>query len=238
MKFTKTSEFIFPLLGIRSNDLYLPKPRFFNCYLNDERIDKDFINEPYVIVVHPGVLDRAYDAFDKKMISYPNYVESYDVTASGSLIGRIYKIPTEFISDFEKFKQGKYSEFSVEAKHKIIDNSITKKFASDLFVKINKEDAKNQTAIEMIFSKHPFLKKELEKKFEVTVSKDQELWSKPDTDINEVNLENFEKEITVNGKIIIETHYELSDIITKKLIKSLEPAIVPSEEFKVDEEEN
>ncbi len=236
MKFTNVSEFVFPLLGISPHLLKTSRQRFSNCYLTDERFDKDFLSKSYVILVHSGHQDSEYRNFEKKITALPNYVESYDVDPSGKYIGRIFTIPTEFEDDFELFKKGKYSQMSHKAKKRIIENSITKDLGSKLFKVSLEKAAKGQTTIQMIFNKHIFLREQLEDAFEVSVDKDQELWSKPEINIGEVNFSDYEKTVVEEGVSFMKTKYENIDIITNKLVESLKPSIKPNLEFEIEKE--
>lgn len=129
MKFTKTATFIFPLLGIQKNLFYCNIKslggytkhtlRFINAYLSNPDVP-NYNYKDYVSIVVKNYRDVDFDAFYNTMISYPNYIDDYEVA---NCLVLVYKVPDEFVADYQCIMTGKYSEVSVEGKRLILANN-------------------------------------------------------------------------------------------------------------------
>jgi hypothetical protein len=130
VKYTKTSTFLFPLLCIpkglfycnvkNSFDKVLMTTRFLNAYLLDSDLNnEEYNNGPYVYIVIKPYQDADFDAFYNTILSYENYVDEYEKL---DYIVMIFRIPNNFIEDYDKILNGKYSEISKEARALIMGN--------------------------------------------------------------------------------------------------------------------
>lgn len=129
MKFTKTATFIFPLLGIQKNLFYCNIKtlggytkhtlRFINAYLSNPSVP-DYNNKNYISIVVKNYRDVDFDAFYNTMITFPNYIDDYEVA---NCLVLVYKVPDETFDDYLKLLDGKYSEVSVEGKRLILGNA-------------------------------------------------------------------------------------------------------------------
>lgn len=131
VKYTKTSTFIFPLLGIsksiftchveNSFGQVIQSTRFLNCYLLDsDLVNYEFNNDPYVYVVIKNYRDIDFDAFQYKLMALSNYVEDYE---KENFLIMVFKIPEKFMNEYTLILKGKYSELSNEVKLLIINHS-------------------------------------------------------------------------------------------------------------------
>lgn len=123
--YTYTTQFLFPLLNIDKQLFYvnnskLNNTRFINAFLNDP--DVSDYNMDHLYVVHHNFQDSNFKMFEDTLTSFDNYVDSYD--ECGGLISiKIFKIPKEYINDYQHFLNGKYSKFSEQAVKRILSNN-------------------------------------------------------------------------------------------------------------------
>lgn len=125
VKFTKTSTFLFPLLGI-PKDLFkceirnsfgtlIHSNRFINAYLYND----DLVADECIFLLLESYQDPNFNSFYTTLVSMENYVDDYE--KEGYLV-MIFNIPEEFIKDFELIVAGKYSQVSTQAKSLIFKN--------------------------------------------------------------------------------------------------------------------
>ena len=130
-KYTKTSSFLFPLLGIKktifdcnvvdSFGRLLLNSRFINAYLEDSVLDgTDYNNGSYIMILINAYQDVNFESFYNTMLSYSNYVDDYE--QNGQLV-MIYKIPKEKEIDYEIILKGGYSRVSLSGKRLIMKNA-------------------------------------------------------------------------------------------------------------------
>lgn len=176
VKYTKTSTFLFPLLGIPKSlfqcsvDSVFKKTlftnRFFNSYLIDKDLNnKEFNNGPYIFIVIKNYQDVDFEAFHTTLTSQDCYVDDYE--KNNCLIG-IFKIPDKFLIDYNLLLKGRYSKLSFEAKQLIINNAFY--------------SGKDRMTLSLILAKSDKLKKSWEKRLSCPPSstvdlKNQEVWT-------------------------------------------------------------
>tara|TARA_R100000406_G_scaffold95954_2_gene91918 strand:+ start:1549 stop:2142 length:594 start_codon:yes stop_codon:yes gene_type:complete len=116
VKPTKTVDFALPLLGYSKRDL---DPYLVNAYLGDvSMLDWDLESPDIFVLLKFSGAKHFYD-LEKELEQDPNFKTSYSLFR-GKYIMFVFTIGPTFIDDFNKFIDGKYSEFSHPAKIRIM----------------------------------------------------------------------------------------------------------------------
>ena len=150
--------FIFPMLGGKTltiNDFV----GINNCFLKN----KDRPYEDSIFLLFDYNTTKEFAKFETALSQHPYYIESYD--PSPKLTMFIFGVPD--IKNYSLFLKGKYSKMSNEYKANII------RFLQPKF---------NISPIKDILYKSQTRRLSLEKKLDVTVSKDIDLLDLPDID--------------------------------------------------------
>ena len=176
--FTKTSTFIFPLLGISKHlfmydkkeyDRLVSKTRFVNAYIYSNVCEKH--NHHVSIVIDP-YRDVKFDHFYSSLSGHDTFIDSYEVN---DLLIMVFEIPDQYIDDLTLIVNGKYSAVSPAGKQLIMKNHF---FDSE------------STIIPMIFNKAKKLKDAWENKIGASIG-DGEVW----------NIINVDEETLTNEKL-------------------------------------
>jgi len=189
VKYTKTSTFLFPLLGIpkslfqcRVESTFgnvIMTNRFLNSYLIDEDLDsKEFNEGPYLFLIIKNYRDSDFDYFYNTLTAFNCYVDEYE--RAGFLV-IIFKIPDKFIIDYNLLKKGKYSKISFKSKQNIINNAFY--------------SGKTMATLSLILNKSEKLKNSWEKRLSleprsVVDLRDKEVWS-----IIDLEKESFDRSL-------------------------------------------
>ena len=133
-EYTKTTTFLFPLLGIPVLLFKTKKgSRLVNCFLNDVKISK--YKENCVFVVVDNFQDVDFVKFEKELEAHSNFQTAYDIL-DGKYSVKVFKVLDEFAGDYSKFLDGKYSKFSEAAKDKVINSNFKgENFLNHIFTK-------------------------------------------------------------------------------------------------------
>lgn len=131
-KHNLTTTFLLPLVGLNSKVLKAKANkslRIVNAYIEDEEVD--YYKDSHLFLVYKGYqshLPRQLDSYDnfnvfeEAIISNRNFVDTYEF-ADGRYVVAVFNL--EDVPEYQLFKEGKYSEFSVSAKNKCIDYGIS-----------------------------------------------------------------------------------------------------------------
>ena len=189
-QYTKTMIFLFPLLELPVNLFKLKdKSRLVNCFMYDTKIKKH--RENCVFVVIDNYQDPEFSDFEKKLESYENFVTSYDIL-HGKYSVKIFNVSDKFVEDYKLFLNGKYSEFSDDAK--------------DIVVNINiKAKLKSEKLLDAIFSRSSEAKKILEDSLGTELPKNAEVYGIYTLEkeiLNAKILKTLEENISINKKKI------------------------------------
>ena len=142
--FTKTSTFIFPLLGISKHlfsydkkefDKLVPKTRFINAYIYNNICKKH--NNHVSIVIDP-YRDVKFDNFYSTLSGHETFIDSYEFN---NLLIMVFEIPFQFIDDLQKIIDGQYSKLSSAAKQLILKNHFFDSQSSVIPMIFNKSKA-------------------------------------------------------------------------------------------------
>lgn len=133
-----------------------------NSYLQD--VEREYEDDVLFVLFKPENWDDFQLLIQREAESKSNFIEDYDY--EGGYVVMAYGIPKEMKIDFEKFKEGKYSEISEDFKKK-----------HDWKVMYNYE-TKNSFQY-MVFYKDAEYVKQLENMLDVKFAPEQEMWSIP-----------------------------------------------------------
>ncbi len=167
-----SKKYILPLL---LEGVYFNKNVLFsiiNTYLKDNlNLYQDCI---YIRCKFTNDID--YMKFDDSIINLPNFKKAYNLLNNEV----VYIIDISNIKELNLFLEGRYSEYNITSKNKIID----------FFKKLNlSKYFLNQ--IERVFRKDPSLKKEIEYRLHVSLDSNQELERKCDINGETINLKDL-----------------------------------------------
>ena len=108
-----TFKFLFPLMyDTDISDSMFLSDEFEGIYLGKDNMTNR------ILLIYKPTNTQSFSALDKKLITLNNF--DTDLDLENGKICYAYKIPDKFLSDVEKFKEGKYSEFSKEYKDNIL----------------------------------------------------------------------------------------------------------------------
>jgi len=154
IKPTKTLEFLFPLTGYDKVDL---APLLVNAYLGDkDMIDWDS-ESPDIFVLMKYYGTAQFMRLEKEIENNEYFKTSYSLW-DGSYVMFVFTISPSFKADYDKFLQGKYSQFSNPAK-----------------IRIMRHRSPN-SPMPLILDKDNSLKLYWEEKLNVELSNDDEVW--------------------------------------------------------------
>lgn len=120
---TQAFRFVLPMLADYTyNDDFSPNNfKFFkrdsliNVYIGDDNEPK-YSDKILLYYKYDHSID--YLTFDRKLELLPTYLTKYEYGGSTMYV---FDVPDEFKDDFEHFKVGKYSKFSIAYKKQILD---------------------------------------------------------------------------------------------------------------------
>lgn len=163
---TCTSLFLLPPLAIGTDRL--TANGFINAYLDDISHPTHYEDSIYILF-KPHNLD-VFNYFLTQEKSRITIIDDYDYE---EYVVLVYKLPPEFIGDYQLFLEGKYSKFSEKLKNLFLKNS-------------NKNDPSIQVRI---ITKDSGLKEYWEEQLNITLSGEDEMWQKPDLSKEVLDIE-------------------------------------------------
>lgn len=107
IELSKSALFVLPMLSRRAATIGL-NGNFKNCYIG---IDKYPELDNHIILHYKYGTDKVYREMEQKLQEIPTYERTLDI---GDDVLYVYKVPELYQRDYDLFKQGKYSEFSIE----------------------------------------------------------------------------------------------------------------------------
>ncbi len=151
--------------------------QLINSYLKD--VNRDDLGDNLLFVLFKPDDMEFFELFlYTESANNENYVEDYDY--AGGYIVLVYKVPDWLKEDFERFKRGEYSKFSMKTKN-LFSKTISMRTG-----------LKTVTTIQWdVFSKSEELRKDLEAYVGQPISKDTELYSAPNTDRETLDITKF-----------------------------------------------
>lgn len=173
---TCSTIFLLPAVGLKRE--IVRKYGFIAAYLDDKNHEVHHKNAIYILY-HPVKMDDFQSFLRGEYIRTPLLIEDYDY-AEGYVV-TVYKLPLDFMGDYELFLQGKYSKFSEKYKSKF------PKITDVVYDGIPTTDI---SIAHRIFNRTPELKALWEDMIGVVLSDDAEYWSIPDiggTELLDIN---------------------------------------------------
>lgn len=171
---SKSYHFIMPVLGSKATNFRV-QMEFCNCYIGTED-DGDYGDYVYLLYRFNG--DKEFIKFEQLLMSHPMYIET--VKTDQYHIMYKFRIDPRYKEDINLIVNGKYSYIDPKYKERI------------LFFH-GQNDALND-----ILSRSEARRKELEKKYDVDISKDLDLLSIPDPD-KEMYLNKYRIPVETNN---------------------------------------
>lgn len=105
----KTCSTIFLLPGVGLKRQNLLRHGFISAYIDDKNHDVHYDTSIYLLY-KPEQISEFQKFMTSEYKRTPLLVEDYDYP--GGYVVTVYKFPSEFLSEYELFLQGKYSKFS------------------------------------------------------------------------------------------------------------------------------
>lgn len=178
IRYNKSKTYLLPLLseivGFDKNFF----SNLINTYVSDN-LDK---YKNCIYVLHDfSFKNPEFTAYEHKLIRNELFVDLIDID---NKVLYIFKFPEEYLHEYEKFKQGKYSEFGVDAKELILD------FFSHVYTN-NPNAVPFLIKTKQILFKDKNLKEKIEKELKVVIDSDAELSDAPDLDNEMFNIKEY-----------------------------------------------
>jgi|2_EtaG_2_1085320.scaffolds.fasta_scaffold55798_2 hypothetical protein len=165
---TYTTTFLMPMIiNIFPNR---SKLGFINAYIGDHGHTRQYKEALYVLCSPRFTSD--YMKFESILEDHPMHLATYDVKRG--YVMHVISVPPKYLEDYFNFLVGEYSKFTPEYK--------------SLF--------KKGTNAHMVVNKAPYLKKYWEKRLEMELPADKELYSiwKPEREIYRFDADIYHKE--------------------------------------------
>jgi hypothetical protein len=187
LRYNKSKTYLLPLLS----ELVEFDRKFFDNMQNTYIADDLGMYENCLYILHDfSFRNPEFTAYENRLTKTEYFVDLIDIDDK---VLYIFKFPEEYMHEFIKFKQGKYSHFGADAKELILD------FYTNVF-QGNLNAVGFLLKLKQILFKDKKLKKEIEAKLGVSLPKDAEL-----TDVINMEDETFElskhKEKLKNKKV-------------------------------------
>jgi len=187
-----TTVFLLPLIPLDKGifDLLIPykgkSTRLLNAYLYDEDVDKYKTN--HISVVHRNHQDKGFELFENSLTRSSYFVDSYDIAESQYSV-KVFKIPENKLTTYNRFLKGKYSEY----------------YFDDIIDVLHFDYLGNKDFVTQVFRKDPELKARKEQALGVCLD-GLELWSIYDNkyDILTRDIKSFlcSKKLTPNTEFL------------------------------------
>lgn len=117
-KFNKSTSYILPMIGNHITEFmgnHGPIKQFKNVFIADN--DKPEFTE-HIFLLYEFSGEQNYLLFEEKLKLNPYYIESYDPDYMHTMY--IFGVPIEYKTEYELYKQGKYSKFNANYKAHIM----------------------------------------------------------------------------------------------------------------------
>jgi hypothetical protein len=169
--------YLFPLI----NDiLNLDSKFYYNYVLNTYIFSDDDKGKYFYVLLKFNEEDEDFLEKESYLTELDLYVGNIDVDEDTVLFK--FKFPKAYHHEYDKFIQGKYSEFKLDAK------TIILKFFNSLYSQNSDNNISFLTNMKHILFKDKRLKLKLENKLNVNISSNAELGSIMDTDKETIKL--------------------------------------------------
>tara|TARA_R110000822_G_scaffold73853_13_gene177631 strand:+ start:4180 stop:4752 length:573 start_codon:yes stop_codon:yes gene_type:complete len=173
LRYNKSKTYLLPLLS----ELVEFDKKFFDNLVNVYIYDDLGKYQNCLYILHDfSFRNPEFTAYENRITRNEYFVDSIDIN---NQVLYIFKFPAEYMHEYNKFIEGKYSQFGVDAKELILE------FYTNIF-QGNLNAVNFLLKLKQILFKDIKLKKQIEHKLGVTLSDDAEL-----TDVIEQGSETF-----------------------------------------------
>ena len=163
--FTKATHFLLP--GLHLSKLENFHKFFVNAFLEDEELTH-IIKNPVFVLCRTKVFNDVWKRFESNIKAYPRCMYEYNIGKweDDYLIMFLFEFPIAYRSDYFKFCEGEYSQFSENYK-KLFVPTIT-----------NEKGQEIENSLYGIIYKTPTFKKKLENLIDEKINPEKEYWEK------------------------------------------------------------
>lgn len=174
--YNKSKTYLLPLMS----ELIDLDRKFFKHLVNTYIYDKEGKHKDCLYLLHDfSFRNPEFTAYENKLTKNDYFVDLYDV---GNQVIYVFKFPEEYMHEYRKFEQSKYSEFGTDAKELILD------FFTNVY-KGNINAVDFLLRLKQVLFKEERLKKEIELRLGVVLSSTAELTDSIDAESETIELE-------------------------------------------------
>lgn len=162
IRYNKSKTYLLPLLS----ELLDLDRKFFDNLVNTYIFDDEGHYKDCLFILHDfSFKNPEFTLYENRLTNSEYFVDLYDI---GKQVLYVFRFPDEYMHEYNKFKEGKYSEFGVDAKELILA------FYTDIF-QGNLNAVNFLLKIKQILFKDEKLKKQIEYKLGVFLDSKAEL---------------------------------------------------------------
>lgn len=166
---TLTSATIFLLKGIGLRALEMKKVGFINAYIDDVDHEPHYDKSLYLLFKPESVAELSLFIGQEKLRTGA-LVEDYDYAGGFTVL--VYTFPYQYHREWNHFLKGEWSEFSAK---------YAELFPKEVNIKTKTGAQRKDASIwNLVFNRLPELKEFWEKRIDVVLDDEMELWSIPD----------------------------------------------------------
>lgn len=172
---TNTTMFLVPGLGINVEEVRF-RYGFINGYISDK--DQYAYDRAVYLLFKPKDVIEFQLFFEREKKRTINLIDDYDYEDGHTVL--VYEFPSKFDKEFQLFLGGRYSRFRNKYKE------LLPVFES----KLDEDDIpfSEHTIQFMVIYKSKALREYLEKKMDTILTDDEELWSKPNIELETLDI--------------------------------------------------
>lgn len=179
IRYNKSKTYLLPLLSEQVNlDIRYAKD-LINTYIFDN-------NNKYkdcIFILHRVTISsKEFTLYENKLLNSDLFIDLIDIDSQHSVY--IFKFPEDYLYEYNKFKQGKYSEFGEDAKDLILSywTSIHRNNISAVNFLLK---------LKQILHKDDKLRLQMQKDLKVNIPKDAELTDVMEKEYETINLSEY-----------------------------------------------
>ena len=164
IRYNKSKTYLLPLI---SEFVNIKKEYFYNLentYISD---DKSIYKNCIYLLHNFSFKNPKLTLYEHTLTDNKLFVDLIDDTANNKVI-YVFKFPEEYLHEYKKFKQGKYSEFNLDAKEIILN------FYGDIYSN-NERAVSFLLKTKQILFKNKILREKYEKELNVKIDTSAEL---------------------------------------------------------------
>jgi hypothetical protein len=176
-----TSATLFLLRGIGLKALEMKKIGFINAYIDDIHHEPHYDKSLYLLFKPENIEDLSLFVGQEKLRTAA-LVEDYDY--DGGYVVLVYKFPYQYHREWDHFLKGEWSLFSAK---------YAELFPKEVSLKTRTGIPKKEVSIwNLVFNRLPELKEFWEKRIDVVLDDEMELWSIPDMNKEKLDITLFQ----------------------------------------------